>query len=151
MLEESVHISTQEALAKNQEELQKEIKINNVMLKKEIETKVLPYMEAQLNNKIDAISKIVENKKDKNHRQQRSSSNMSLASSSSSKPPSNLIAKSNKYRPYKVYPSREKIELLKYNGSENQCVAWINKVEEYFDIYNIQSDKEKVKYASMHM
>ena len=35
MLEGSVHISTQEALAKNQEELQKEIKINNVMLKQE--------------------------------------------------------------------------------------------------------------------
>ena len=24
-------------------------------------------------------------------------------------------------------------------------------MEEYFDIYNIQSDEEKVKYASMHM
>ena len=46
MLEASVHISTQEALAKNQEELQKEIKINNVTLKQEIETKVLPNMEA---------------------------------------------------------------------------------------------------------
>ena len=46
MLEASIHISTQEALAKNQEELQKEIKINNAMLKQEIETKVLPYMEA---------------------------------------------------------------------------------------------------------
>ena len=45
MLEALVHISTQEALTKNQEELQKEIKINNVMLKQEIETKILPYME----------------------------------------------------------------------------------------------------------
>ena len=40
MLEASVHISTQEALAKNQEELQKEIKINNATLNKEIETQV---------------------------------------------------------------------------------------------------------------
>ena len=39
-------------------------------LKQELETKVLPDMEARLNNKIEAISKIVENKKDKNHRQQ---------------------------------------------------------------------------------
>ena len=76
---------------------------------------------------------------------------MSLASSSSSKTPSNLKAKSNQYRPYKVYPPKEKIELSKYNGSEDQCVAWLNKAEEYIDIYNIQSDEEKVKYASMHM
>ena len=60
MRDASFHVSTQETLAKNQEELQKEIKINNAMLKQEIETKVLPYMEARLNNKIDAISKIVE-------------------------------------------------------------------------------------------
>ena len=59
------------------------------MLKQEIETKVLPDMEAQLNNKINTMSKIVENKKYKNHRQQRSSSNMSLALSRSSEPPSN--------------------------------------------------------------
>ena len=46
MLEASVHISTQEAPAKNQEELQKEIRINNTTLKQELETKVLPDMEA---------------------------------------------------------------------------------------------------------
>ena len=39
MLEASVHIPTQEALAHNQEELQKEIKINNATLKQEIEKK----------------------------------------------------------------------------------------------------------------
>ena len=78
MLEASVHISTQEALAKNQEELQKEIKINNATLKQEIETQVLPNMEAWLNNKIDAISKIVEKRKTKNHRQQWSNLDMSL-------------------------------------------------------------------------
>ena len=110
---------------RNQEELQKEIKINNATLKQEIETQVLPDMEARLNNKIDAISKIAENKKAKNHRQQQSSSNMSLASSSSSKPLSNHKAKGNQYHPYIVYPTKAKVELLKY------------KEEEYFNIYNI--------------
>ena len=108
-------------------------------------------MEARLNNKIEAISKIVENKKVKNRQQQQSSSNMSLASSSSPEPPSNRKAKDNQYRPYKVYPPKAKIELSKYNGSEDQCVAWLNKAEEYFDIYNIQFDEEKVKYVSIHM
>ena len=60
----------EETLARNQEELQKEININNVTLKQEIETQVLPDMEARLNNKIDTISKIVEKDKAKNHRQQ---------------------------------------------------------------------------------
>ena len=35
-----------------------------------METKLLPDMEAQLNNKLDAISKIVEKEKDKSHRKQ---------------------------------------------------------------------------------
>ena len=69
MLDASFHVATQETLIKNQEELQKEIKINNATLKQEIETQVLQEMEARLNNKIDAINKIVENKKTKNHRQ----------------------------------------------------------------------------------
>ena len=42
MLDASFHVATQETLAKNQEELQKEIKIKNATLKQEIETKVLP-------------------------------------------------------------------------------------------------------------
>ena len=46
MVDASFHVATQETLAKNQEELQKEININNVTLKQEIETKVLPNMEA---------------------------------------------------------------------------------------------------------
>ena len=120
-------------------------------LKQEIETQILADMEARLNNKIDAISKIVENKKAKNLHQQQSNLDMSLSSSSSSEPPSNHKAKGNQCRPYKVHPPKEKIELSKYNGSEDQCVAWLNKEEEYFDIYNIQSGKEKVKYVSMHM
>ena len=76
---------------------------------------------------------------------------MSLASSSSSEPPLNRKTKGNQYRPHKVYPPKAKIEFSKYNGSEDQCIAWINKAEEYFDIYNIQSDEENMKYASMHM
>ena len=56
MLDASFHVATQETLVENQEELQKEIKINNVMPKQEIETKVLPVMEARLNNKIDVES-----------------------------------------------------------------------------------------------
>ena len=50
-----------------------------------------------------------------------------------------------------MYPPREKLQLSKYNGSEDQSVAWLNKAEEYFDIYNIASDEEKVKDASMHL
>ena len=108
-------------------------------------------MEAWLNSKIDAISKIVEKRKTKNHRLQWSNSNMSLSSSSSSEPPSNRKAKGNQYRPYIVYPPKAKIELLKYSWSEDQCVSWLNKAKEYVDIYNSQSNEEKVKYASMHM
>ena len=95
MLEASIHISTQEALTKNQEELQKEIKINNATLKQEIETKILPTMEARLNSEIEAISKIVENKRVKNHCQQQISSTISLVSSSISEPPSNCKATRN--------------------------------------------------------
>ena len=46
MLDASFHVATQETIARNQEELQKEIKINNAMLKQEIETQVLLDMEA---------------------------------------------------------------------------------------------------------
>jgi hypothetical protein len=48
-----------------------------------------------------------------------------------------------------IYPPKAKIELSKYNGGNNQYVAWFNKTEEYFHIYNITTDEEKVKYASM--
>ena len=61
-LDASFHVATHETLAKSQEKLQKEIKINNAMLKQEIKTQVPPDMEAWLNSKIDAISKIVEKK-----------------------------------------------------------------------------------------
>ena len=129
MLDASFHVATQETLERNQEDLQKEIKINNATLKQEIETQVLLDMEARLNNKIDAISKIVENKKAKKLRQQRSNSDMSLSSSSIFEPPSNHKAKINQRHPYKVHPPKAKIELSKYNGSEDQCVACLNKEE----------------------
>ena len=41
--------------------------------------------------------------------------------------------------------------MSKFSGNDEQCVAWLNKEEEYFDIYNITTDIEKVKYASMHL
>ena len=44
-----------------------------------------------------------------------------------------------------------KVELPKYDGDERQCIAWINKAEEYLDIHNIHYDNEKNKYASMHL
>ena len=44
-----------------------------------------------------------------------------------------------------------KVELPKYDRDEQQCIAWINKVEEYLDIHNIHYDDEKIKYASMHL
>ena len=50
-----------------------------------------------------------------------------------------------------MYPPRENIEMLKYNRSDEQCVAWLNKVQDYFDIYNIMMDEEKVKYVPMHL
>ena len=50
-----------------------------------------------------------------------------------------------------MYPPRAKNELPKYNESDEECVAWLNKAKEYFDIYTIMMDEEKVKYASMHL
>ena len=46
---------------------------------------------------------------------------------------------------------RVKVELPKYDGDERQCIVWINKGEEYLDIHNIHYDREKIKYASMHL
>jgi hypothetical protein len=55
------------------------------------------------------------------------------------------------YQPLMLYPPKAKIELPKYNRGDNQCVAWFNKTEEYFHIYNVTTDEEKVKYASMYL
>ena len=46
---------------------------------------------------------------------------------------------------------RAKIEISKYNGSDNQYVAWFNKTEEYFNIYNVTTDEDMIKYASMYL
>ena len=48
MLDASFQVATQETLARDQEELQKEIKFNNATLKQEIETKVLENMETSI-------------------------------------------------------------------------------------------------------
>jgi hypothetical protein len=55
------------------------------------------------------------------------------------------------HQPLIIYPPKSKIELSKYNGGDNQCVAWFNKTEEYFHICNITIDEEKVRYASMYL
>ena len=39
---------------------------------------------------------------------------------------------------------RVKVELPKYDGDERQCIAWINKAEEYLDIHNIHYEGEKL-------
>ena len=44
-----------------------------------------------------------------------------------------------------------KVKWPKYEGDERQCIAWINKAEEYLDIHNIHYEGEKIKYASMHL
>ena len=46
---------------------------------------------------------------------------------------------------------RVKVESPKYEGHEQQCMPWINKVKEYLDIHNIHYDGEKIKYGSMHL
>ena len=46
---------------------------------------------------------------------------------------------------------RAKVELPKYDGDELQCIAWINKAEEYLDIHSIHYEGDKIKYAFMHL
>ena len=60
-------------------------------------------------------------------------------------------SKDTPYQSFIMYPLRSKIELSKCNRIDDQCVAWLNKVEEYVYIYNIMMDEEKVKYVSMHL
>ena len=43
------------------------------------------------------------------------------------------------------------LELPKFDGDEKQCIAWINKAEEYFDIHSIPYDSEKIKYVAMQL
>ena len=46
---------------------------------------------------------------------------------------------------------KPKLELSKFNGDRKQSVAWINKVEEFFFIYNIIANEEIIKYTSMQL
>ena len=39
----------------------------------------------------------------------------------------------------------------KFDGNEKNNVAWINKAEEYFEIYDITDDDENLRHASMKM
>jgi hypothetical protein len=43
-----------------------------------------------------------------------------------------------------------KLELPKFDENE-QGVAWFNKAEIYFEIYNINNNDEQIKYASMQL
>jgi hypothetical protein len=48
-------------------------------------------------------------------------------------PPYNSNAKPlSQHQTLIIYPPKAKIELSKYNGGDNQCVACFNKNEEYF-------------------
>jgi hypothetical protein len=59
----------------------------------------------------------------------------------------------NQFPPYTnfAYPPRAKLELSKFNKNEKQGVAWFNKAEEYFEIYGIYNDDEKIRHASMQL
>lgn len=50
-----------------------------------------------------------------------------------------------------TYQQRAILEIFKFDGNEKFSVAWFNKVEEYFEIYNINNDDEKIRHASMQM
>ena len=49
------------------------------------------------------------------------------------------------------YQIRVKLELPKYDGDEKQCITWINKAKEYFDIHNIQYDSDNIKYVAIQL
>jgi hypothetical protein len=111
------------------------------------------YMKQDQDKKHDELVKLLKNQGSRRHNKQGSTSSSSRSSSPPPPPPPPPYNPSGgpQYHPFMIYPPRAKIELSKYNGSENQCVAWFNKAEEYFNIYNITTDEEKVKYASMHL
>jgi hypothetical protein len=54
-------------------------------------------------------------------------------------------------QPIFAYPMRAKLELPKFDKNEKQGIAWFNKAEEYFEIYSIDNDDEKINYASMQL
>jgi len=70
-------------------------------------------------------------------------------------PPNGLVI-TKQFPPYPnllifAYLMREKLQLSKFNGNEKQDVAWFNKAEEYFEIYNIDDNDEKIKYVSLEL
>lgn len=50
-----------------------------------------------------------------------------------------------------TYQRRTKLELSKFDGNKKCSFAWFNKAKEYFEIYDIDNDDEKIRHASMKM
>jgi len=50
-----------------------------------------------------------------------------------------------------TYQQRPKLELSRFDGNTKCSVTWFKKAEEYFEIYGIDNDDEKIKHASMQM
>ena len=45
-----------------------------------------------------------------------------------------------------------KIDLPRFDGENNQDrIRWINKIEKYFEMYNIYDDDDKLNVATMYM
>ena len=112
------------------------------------EHKMLDLKLTETQKDIKTILQNMKNSKEQKH--EKYGSNISITLSRNSKSLAHW-PKGTQYPPFIMYPPREKIEMMKYDIWEDQCVAWLNKEEEYFGIYNITMDEEKVKYASMHL
>lgn len=54
-------------------------------------------------------------------------------------------------QPLATYQLRAKVEMPEFDGNKKSNVEWINKAEEYFEIYDINDDDEKLRHASMKM
>lgn len=46
---------------------------------------------------------------------------------------------------------KRKNRATKFDGNEKCNFAWLNKEEEYFEIYDIDSDEKKIRHNSMKM
>jgi hypothetical protein len=123
---------------------------NNIDVMKQDKDQKYKYMNRDQNKKHEELIKLLKNQGSPCRNKKGSTSDSSRYSSPPLQPPYNP-SRSPQYYPFMIYPPRAKIELLKYNGSETQCVAWSNKAGQYLDIYNIKTDEEKIKYASMHL
>ena len=79
----------------------------------------------QLNDKLNTLMGMMEKKNTKDHHKQKDYSDMSCTSASNSgSPPCN---KTRRNQRYVVYPTKEKIEMSKFSGNDEQCIAWLNK------------------------